>query len=101
MYGSLPFTFEMLAAVPQVTGTYFVFRLDEPLYVGVAAGGANLRSELVRHLARELGIPTRHATHFWWHATDDVMEAYRLQLAAHAVWDLRRAPAPDACRQAA
>lgn len=92
MGGPLRFTVDALDLVPQSPGTYFLFRGPLLLFAGMAAGGATLRSELSAHLRGDFGARTRAATHFAWLATHDVLEAYRLQLAAHACWDLRANP---------
>jgi hypothetical protein len=80
----LLFTAEAVATVPEVTGAYVLFREQHPLYAGIAAGGATLRSELAAHLhaTRRDG----HVTHFSWQAAANALDAYRLQLTAYAHW---------------
>lgn len=78
------FTPEALAEVPEATGAYFLFRGEDPVYAGIAAGGATLRSELTAQLHCRRGAA--QATHFTWQAAGDALEAYRLQLAAYARW---------------
>ena len=82
----LPFTSAAIERVPHATGAYFLFRAREPVCAAVAAGGATLRSELAARLAQG-----SDATHFSWIRTADALHAYRLQLAAHARWDVRKA----------
>ena len=81
----LPFTAEAIRSVPCVRGTYFLFRGTTPICAAVAAGGATLHSELHARLkADKAGA----ATHFTWIQADDPLQAYRLQLDAHAGWFL-------------
>jgi hypothetical protein len=78
----LLFSAEAVADVPEVTGAYILFRGVRPLYAGIAAGAATLRSELRAHL-RGANV----ATHFSWQAAGDALDAYRLQLTAYANWE--------------
>jgi hypothetical protein len=77
----LLFTAEAVAGVPEVTGVYILFRGQHPIYAGIAAGAATLRSELAARLSGALGI--NEATHFWWQSTGDALDAYRMQLAVY------------------
>ena len=77
----LSFTAEAVAAVPEVAGVYILFRGQQPVYAGIAAGAASLRAELNAQLIGRRG--TDEATHFWWQSTGDVLEAYRMQLAVY------------------
>jgi hypothetical protein len=77
----LLFTADAVSEVPEVTGAYILFRGAHPIYAGIAAGAATLRSELRAHLR---GAET---THFSWQAAADALDAYRLQLAAYADWE--------------
>jgi hypothetical protein len=80
------FTAEAMGEVPRSGGTYFLFRGRELLCAAVAAGGATLQSELSARLRRE--PDTGSATRFAWIATDDPLQAYRLQLEAYALSDV-------------
>ena len=89
MVSLLPFTAAAVARVPNVTGAYFLYRGWRPVFAGVACGGATLRDELRAHRRGDFGPATRGATHFSWRGTRDPLTAYRMQLGAHARWDLR------------
>jgi hypothetical protein len=89
MCAPLRFTADAVALVPEGMGAYVLFKGPQPLFAGMAAGGATLRSELTAHLRGDFGPRTRAATHFTWRATAEALEAYHLQIAAHARWDLR------------
>jgi hypothetical protein len=58
--------FEMKAVneAPRLPGAYRLYRHAKILYVGLAAEGATLRSELRRHLRGDFGPQTQHATAF-------------------------------------
>jgi hypothetical protein len=90
----LPFTARFVRCVPRATGTYFLFRGEEPLCAGVAAGAASLRSELEARFRRMRG--EERPTHFYWIESGDVLTAYRLQLSAYALWGLRGKRGPPA-----
>ena len=84
-----PFTAAAVARVPRVAGAYFLYCGLRPVFAGVACGGATLRDELSAHRRGDFGASTRDATHFSWRGTPDAVAAYRIQLGAHARWDLR------------
>jgi hypothetical protein len=81
----LPFTAEAIRSVPRVRGTYFLFRGTTPVCAAVAAGGTTLQAELRARLKAGKAA----ATHFTWIQADDPLQAYRVQLAAHACWNSR------------
>lgn len=69
-----------IAEAPTAQGAYRLYKDTRVIYVGMAAGGATLRSELNRHARGHFGALSQAATHFDYRVADDAQEAYRVYL---------------------
>jgi hypothetical protein len=77
--------------VPASAGAYRLYRNARVIYVGMAGGGATLRSELRRHLRGDFGLPTQAATELEYREAPDALSAYQVYLEFH----LSSGPAPS------
>lgn len=82
--------------VPLCAGVYRLYEGKQLLHVGMAAGGATLRSEIERHADGEYGGRTQRADRVAWEVAPDAVFAYRRFLALYAA-----ATYPAAGREAA
>lgn len=75
--------------VPAAPGAYRLYRNARIVYVGMAAGGATLRSELRRHFRGDFGPATRSATEFEYCEAADAFAAYQAYLELYVSSGLR------------
>jgi hypothetical protein len=72
-----------LGSAPASPGVYLLYRHHQLIYIGLAAGGANIREQLRQHL-RGLGGPcTRAATEFDYETSSDPVALYRHYVAVY------------------
>ena len=72
-----------LGSAPASPGVYLLYRHHQLIYIGLAAGGANIREQLRQHL-RGLGGPcTRAATEFDYETSSDPLALYRHYVAVY------------------
>jgi len=81
---------------PLSPGVYRLYRGKHILHVGMAAGAATLRSEILAHARGEYGTATQSADRVDWEVAPDAVFAYRrfLSVFASATYD---ASGNDAC----
>jgi hypothetical protein len=73
-----------LDSAPASPGVYLLYRHHRLIYIGLAAGGGNIRVHLRQHL-RGLGGPcTRAATEFDYETSSDPLALYRHYVAVYA-----------------
>lgn len=90
---------------PCAPGVYRLYRGRCLVHVGMAAGGATLRSEVLAHARGDYGERTRRADRVVWEVARDALFAYHrfLSLYAAATYDAasgsRRADAPTGSRR--
>jgi hypothetical protein len=74
---------------PPSPGVYRLYCGKRILHVGMAAGGATLRSELLAHARGEYGAATQSADRVDWEVAPDAAFAYRrfLSVFASATYD--------------
>jgi hypothetical protein len=82
---------------PLTAGVYRLFRGQRIVHVGMAAGDATLRSEILAHARGDYGAATQSADHVDWEVAPDALFAYRrfLSVFASATYDASGA-APEA-----
>ena len=79
----LAFVPASLAGVPASPGIYLLYRHDQLVYIGLAAGGGSIREQLRQHL-RGLGGPcTRAATEFDYETSAEPLALYRHYVAVY------------------
>lgn len=71
-------------ASPACGGVYRLYEGTYLLHVGMAAGAATLRSELLRHARGEYGARTQRADRVEWEVAPDAIFAYKRFLALYA-----------------
>jgi len=69
---------------PDSTGVYRLYRDGRIIHVGMAAGAATLRSEVLAHAAGEYGTATQAADQVDWEVAPDGSFAYRRFLSLYA-----------------
>ena len=62
---------------PQVNGVYRLYRGPQLLHIGLAAGAATLRSELLAHAGGDYGAHTQAADRVEWEVAPDSVFAYQ------------------------
>jgi len=74
---------------PRTAGVYRLYRGTRIVHVGMAAGGATLRSEILAHARGERGAATQSAETVDWEVAPDAAFAYRrfLSVFASATYD--------------
>ena len=94
-----------LEKIPASEGVYRLYRGARLLHIGMAAGAATLRSELLLHAHGEYGPATQQADRVDWEVSPDALSAYEIFLALYAeatysAWgpDVD-APSPSASRR--
>ena len=70
-----------IRAAPAASGAYRLYHGGQVIFVGMASGGATIRSELQRHWRGETDKQLLCATEFDWDALADPLDAYRRYLA--------------------
>jgi hypothetical protein len=75
---------ERAKSCPASTGVYRLYRGARIIHVGMAAGAATLRSELLAHAAGEYGAETQAADKVDWEVAPDAAFAYRRFLSLYA-----------------
>jgi len=68
---------------PLATGVYRLYRGKRLLHIGMAAGAATLRSEVLGHARGVYGPATREADRVEWEIAPDAHFAYRRFIALH------------------
>ena len=68
---------------PLSAGVYRLYRGQRLLHVGMAAGAATLRSEVIAHARGEYGAATRLANRVQWEVAPDALFAYRRFLSVY------------------
>lgn len=69
--------------VPPSAGVYRLYEGTRLLHIGMAAGGATLRSEVAGHARGEYGARTQAADRVEWEVAPDAIFAYRRFLALY------------------
>lgn len=69
---------------PDCAGVYRLYRGQSLLHVGMAAGGATLRSEILCHARGDYGPRTQAADRVEWEVAPDAVLAYRRFLALYS-----------------
>lgn len=69
---------------PACAGVYRLYRGAQLVHVGMAAGAATLRSEVLSHARGEYGPRTQGADRVEWEVAPDAIFAYRRFLALYA-----------------
>lgn len=84
-------------ASPPSPGVYRLYCGERIVHVGMAAGGATLRSEILAHARGEYGPATQSADHVDWEVSPDAALAYRrfLSVFASATYDASGSDAPS------
>jgi excinuclease UvrABC nuclease subunit len=89
----LDFEMKSVTDAPRTPGAYRLYRHAKVIYVGMAAEGATLRSELRRHLRGDFGPQTQSATGFDYCKADSQASAYDIYLKLFISAGLPAAPA--------
>jgi hypothetical protein len=83
------FNAKNVAAAPAAPGAYRLYKDARVIFVGMAAGGATLRSELKRHLRGDFGSGTEAASGFDYQEASDALDAYKTYLSLYVSATLR------------
>lgn len=91
--------------IPACEGVYRIYQGERLLHIGMAAGAATLRSELLLHARGNYGPATQLADRIDWEVSPDALSAYEsfLELYAYATYTASGSeevnPAPSASRR--
>ena len=77
-----PFTAALIADAPDSPGVFALWKDDELIYIGRAAGGGGLQKALAAHFSGTNDC-TRSATHYSWEMTLQPEQRERQVLAEH------------------
>ena len=79
----------LIRRCPRSPGVYRLYRGERLIHIGMAAGSATLRSEIIAHARGACGAATQAADHADWEVAPDALFAYRrfLSLFARATYD--------------
>lgn len=74
--------------IPACEGVYRIYQGERLLHIGMAAGAATLRSELLLHARGNYGPATKLADRIDWEVSPDALSAYEsfLELYAYATY---------------
>lgn len=80
---------QLADSCPLAPGLYRLYQGERVIHVGMAAGAATLRSEIVAHASGEYGAATQSADDVDWEVAPDAFLAYRrfLSVFARATYD--------------
>jgi hypothetical protein len=68
---------------PDSTGVYRLYKDGQLIHIGMAAGAATVRSEVLGHAQGEYGPATQLADRVEWEVAPDALFAYKRFLALH------------------
>jgi len=88
---------QLIRRCPRAPGVYRLYHGKRMVHIGMAAGSATLRSEMVAHARGAYGAATQAADHADWEVAPDALFAYRrfLSLFARATYDASGTGAQD------